>query len=522
MSYLRRGKIPLAHKISLLFGTAVLATIAVTLVFPQLQMTALNEQVMLIQAKQIALAAYQATDLGTPRWAQAAKELAWRWPVLAREADLPPTPPVLVRADGEVGGGFQQEAIDHLQTNPHQKYYWRLQDEGRLFRFAMGVRSHRTDPHPNALRGIIDVRFPTASNARAWNIAVTALAGASGAILAILAFYVVSQRLVLTPVRSLRRVAEEVTSGNLDVRSTIDSGDEFEELSDAFNDMLIHLKSAQEEQQKINRSLDVRLEELAEANVLLFESDRLKSEFLTNVTHELRTPLVSIIGFAELLRDAGEDPKTDRKRLTRFSANILISARNLLDIINDLLDLAKIESGVLELHITEFSIESLCRDMIDFVQPLVDKQNQRLLLEIEGSLALCRSDSGKIKQILYNLMSNAIKFTPTGGSVTLCVRVVDGDRFEMQVSDTGLGIAADQLELIFDKFSQVDASQTREHEGTGLGLAITREVVRMLGGTIGVQSVPGVGSTFSVVLPYRAQTDEANKHSPRESTGLVI
>jgi signal transduction histidine kinase len=380
----------------------------------------------------------------------------------------------------------------------------------------MAIRATEADPHPHRLRGIIDVRLPVRQEEGVWNSVVTVLAGASGAVLAILVFYLVTQRLVLSPVHTLRRVAERVTSGDTGVRPSIDSGDEFEELSDAMNEMLSHLKAAQEEQQKINRSLDIRLGELAETNVALYESNRLKSEFLANVTHELRTPLVSIIGFAELLRDAWESPDPDRERLSRYFQNILTSGRNLLDIINDLLDLAKIEAGKLELHLSEFSVAELCKDLIDFVCPLADKRNQRLTLQLDDPLPRCRGDAGKAKQILYNLLSNAVKFTPTGGAVSLTVRQSADDRIQMIVRDTGPGIAPDQRETIFEKFWQRDASQTREHEGTGLGLAITRDLVHMLGGTIRVESVEGQGSTFIVELPITV-TDE----TPRARVALA-
>lgn len=494
-------KISLARKISLLFGTAVLLTIAVTLVFPWMQMTALNEQAMLVQATQVASTAYQAVDLHQPDWRTAQRQLEQRWPLLVRELGLPLQKPRLVPDSPSVGPGFQRDAMDRLRRNPQQRHYWRIQNDGRLFRFAMAIRGAEADPHPHVLRGIIDVRLPIAQDEGVWNSVVTVLAGASGAVLAILVFYLVTQRLVLSPVHVLRRVAQKVTIGDIDVRASIASGDEFEALSDAFNDMLAHLKAAQEEQQKINRSLDIRLGELAETNVALFESNRLKSEFLANVTHELRTPLVSIIGFAELLRDAWENPKADRRRLARYTENILSSGRSLLDIINDLLDLAKIEAGKMEFHLSEFSISELCKDLIDFVRPLADKRNQRLDLRLAADLPRCHSDSGKIKQILYNLLSNAVKFTPTGGSVSLSVERNANDRVRLIVRDTGPGIPDDLRDAVFEKFRQLDASETREHEGTGLGLAITRELVHMLGGVIQLESEDGQGTTFIVELP---------------------
>lgn len=502
-------KVSLARKISLLFGTAVLLTIGVTLTFPWLQMTFLDKQALLLQAKRVAAVAYQAVDLQQPDWFASGKQLEERWDYLARELDLPGACPRLVLVDNH-GSGFHQDAIDRLMHHPDQRYYWQLQSDDRLFRFAMAIRATDVDPHPKALRGIVDVRLPVPQGLGVWNAVITVLAGASGAVLAMLVFYVVTQRLVLSPVHSLRRVAEKVTKGDIEVRSLIQSGDEFQALSETFNDMLAHLKAAQEEQKKINRSLDFKLGELSEVNIALFESAKLKNEFLANVTHELRTPMVSIIGFAELVRDAVQGADMDQKKLTRYAHNILNSGRNLLELINDLLDLAKIEAGELELHLSEFSINDLCRELIDFVMPLSDKRKQSLSLSMEDEFVMCYSDSGRIKQILYNLLSNAIKFTPMKGSISLGVIPEKTNRVRLSVCDNGPGIAQKDREKIFRKFQQLDAYETREYTGTGLGLAITKELVDKLGGQLELQSEPGKGSTFHVILPInlKKQVDQ--------------
>ncbi len=504
-------RMSLARKISLLFGAAVLLTIAVTLFFPWLHMAALNEQATLLQAKRVASTAFQAVDLREPNWESSKAQLRQRWPLLARELGLPLQRPQLVRDVAGMAPGFRRDAIERLRAHPEQRYYWRSQDHGRWFRFAMAVRGIEADRHPQILRGIIDVRLPTPQAPGVWSTVITLLAGASGAVLAILVFYMVSQRLLLSPVRQLQQVAEKVTTGDIAVRPSIRSGDEFEDLSEAFADMLTHVRKAQDEQEKINRSLDIRLGQLGETNVALYESNRLKSEFLANVTHELRTPLVSIIGFAELLRDASERPEDERKRLVRYAENILTSGRSLLEIINDLLDLAKIEAGKLPLHLTEFSMATLCTDLVDFVRPLADKRNQDLDLTIADNTPPCHNDSGKVKQILYNLLSNAIKFTPTGGSVSLTLERIDDQHVRMVVKDTGPGIPEEQQERIFEKFRQLDSSRTREFEGTGLGLAITKELVAVLGGSIAVESVEEQGSRFIVELPATVRTRPSAK-----------
>ena len=525
-------KVSLARKISLLLGTAVLLTIIATLAFPWVWMNELHWQAKLLEAKLVAHAARQAVDLNEPDWTAVNVQLRRRWPHLARELDLPADPPRCIEAgwkktlppehppldlrwgDALPSRGFLAEAISQLQYEPTRDYLWKIQDDGRVFRFALAVRGADADAHPDVLRGIIDVSLDIPRDITIWNSAITWLSAASGAVLAILVFYLVTQRVVLSKVNALRRVTEQVTTGSIEVRAHITSGDEFEQLAKAFNDMLTHLEAAQDDLQTINRSLDIRLGELAETNVALYESNRVKSQFLSNVSHELRTPLVSIIGFAELLRDAWESPRADRRRLARFAENILTSGRSLLDIINDLLDLAKIEAGKMELHLSEFSIAELCTDLIDFVRPLADKRAQQLTLKLGDGLPKFDSDSGKIKQILYNLLSNAVKFTPKQGSIHLAVRAGDNSLVELAVSDTGPGMTQEQQQAIFEKFRQLDSSRTREYEGTGLGLAITRELVLMLGGTIHVESEPGQGSTFSVQLPPVATPQTVHPRIP--------
>lgn len=502
-------RLPLARKISILFGMGVLLTIGVTLMFPLIQMNALNQEVSLMQAQGIAAAATLLVDLDQPDWGSAQGELEARWPAFARRAGLPAAVPQLV-AVPVAPGGFRAEAVERLTRNPQQRYCWQRQDEGRVFRYAMAIRGKETDAHPQVLRGIVDVKLKEdalspGSNSAFWNVVVTVLSGASGALLALLVFYLLTQRLVLSPVSILRGLAETVTRGDLEIRADIRSGDEFESLAGAVNDMLAHLRAAQEDLRKTNRSLDVRLGELAETNVALYESNRVKSEFIANVSHELRTPLVSIIGFAELLRDAWDNPAADRARLRRYSDNILTSGRSLLDIINDLLDLAKIEAGKMELHVSEFDLVELAGDLVDFVRPLADKKSQKLTLEAKEPALRMSSDSGKIKQILYNLLSNAVKFTPPEGSVWLTVEAVGAERVRMTVGDTGPGIPADQQQRIFDPFHQVDSSKTREFAGTGLGLAITRELVTGLGGTIRVESAAGAGALFVVEVPAQCR-----------------
>jgi signal transduction histidine kinase len=319
-----------------------------------------------------------------------------------------------------------------------------------------------------------------------------------------------------------------VAEGDLAIRSNVQTGDEFEQLSVNLNQMLERLRVSQEELKKANRLLDEKLEAMAESNVALYEANRLKSEFIATVSHELRTPLTSIIGFAELLREspatdgspAGTLPATatsapataagglatavNPDRTRRYAENILISGRILLEIINDLLDLARIEAGKVELRVETFSLGELCTTLADHLRPLADRKSVGLELQLDETLPPLPTDRGKLRQILFNLLSNALKFTPEGGHVILRTQRLDDHFVQLSIEDTGPGIAADQQQLIFEKFRQIDQSTTREHHGTGLGLAIAKELTTVIGGRIGVNSELGKGATFWLVLPTAA------------------
>jgi signal transduction histidine kinase len=334
-----------------------------------------------------------------------------------------------------------------------------------------------------------------------WNKAAIVAAAVLAGVLAVLVFYLITTKLILSPVKQLKGLARQVAGGDLEARSELKTGDEFEELAVAFNEMLASLDESQEELRRTNISLDTRLGELAEANVALFEANKLKSEFLANVSHELRTPLTSIIGFAELLRD---HPAGQEDRISRYVGNILGSGRMLLDLINDLLDLAKIEAGKLEVRISQVKLADICSDLVDFIRPLADKKQLDLVLDLPEEPPEIESDAGKIQQILYNLMSNAVKFTPARGRVRLAVDITEAGLVRIAVSDSGPGIPEEQRPDIFEKFRQIDASVTREHGGTGLGLAISKELTAMLGGTISVTSKAGEGATFTIELPKKA------------------
>lgn len=417
---------------------------------------------------------------------------------------------------------FHREAIVAMQHESGPNMMSRLTTgEGgeKIYQVLLAVRGADTPTQRRPLVGLIEMSVPTPEPQEIiWSRIILVLAGLLAGFFAILVFYLVSHKLILAPVRDLKALVTRVAEGDLAARSRIATGDEYEELSTAFNAMLNQLESSRNELETINRSLDTRLGELAETNVALFESNRLKSEFLANVSHELRTPLTSILGFADLLNETSQsDGNIDKGRLERYANNILQSGRMLLDIINDLLDLAKIEAGKIELHRSEFSVRDLCEALADFLKPMTDKKALGLTLRQDEHLPKMNSDAGKLRQILFNLLSNAIKYTPEGGQIQMEVRVLPGGgRLRFDVVDTGPGIAREDQERIFEKFRQLDSSKTREHGGTGLGLAISRELAQLLGGGIRVESEPGQGARFIVEVPV-----ECPKTSYRQVATLV-
>jgi signal transduction histidine kinase len=345
------------------------------------------------------------------------------------------------------------------------------------------------------------------------------LAGLLAGSLAIAVFYLITTRIILHPVRVLQETAEKVSRGDLNIRSDINTGDEFQQLAETFNTMLANLKTNADQLQTLNKNLDLKLGQLAESNVALYESNRLKSEFLANVSHELRTPLNSILGFAELLREtlvavgAAGDSKP-----SRYLQNILTSGRNLLELINDLLDLAKIEAGKMDVRSEPLSLGDLFEALGSVLKPLCEAKELAIASSAAADVPIIHTDPAKLQQILYNLLSNAIKFSPRGGSVELSASREDDASVRITVVDQGPGIEPEKQEMIFEKFRQVDAGVTREHGGTGLGLAIAKELTGLLGGTIGVRSVVGHGAAFWVILPLNIQAESKDVRARLELT----
>ncbi|HEV2414598.1 MAG TPA: response regulator [Candidatus Dormibacteraeota bacterium] len=256
------------------------------------------------------------------------------------------------------------------------------------------------------------------------------------------------------------------------------------------------------------RHLIVQLEE---SNRALQDANKHKSVFLANMSHELRTPLNAIIGFSELLGDA-RDGQFDEATRRRFLSQILTSGKHLLGLINDILDLSKVEAGQMELRLQTVSVAESVDQVMKTVEPLVSKKNLVLTSNVDG-VGDILADAGKLRQMLLNLISNAIKFTPEGGNVTIgALRLKD--RVEISVADTGIGIAEPEQKQIFQEFHQVDQGPGRKHEGTGLGLALTKRFALLHGGDVRVTSRLEKGSVFTITLPVRASVLPAPEPVP--------
>src|SRR5258706_234989 len=252
---------------------------------------------------------------------------------------------------------------------------------------------------------------------------------------------------------------------------------------------------------KIARDITERrqADEALRARNLAQAANRMKSEFLANMSHELRTPLNGIIGFSEFLVD--EKPGQLNAKQKEYLNDILNSGRHLLQLINDVLDLSKVEAGKMELFPESFSLSKSMDEVCAVVSPLAKKKNVAIDKDISRAVENVTLDQQKFKQVLFNLLSNAVKFTDGGGRAEIMAAPYDARRLLLEVRDTGCGINTEDFDKLFIEFQQLDSGTDRRYEGTGLGLALTKKIVEFQKGSISVESKPGKGSTFTVVLP---------------------
>jgi signal transduction histidine kinase len=551
--------ISLANKCLLLFGTAVILIIVAALSVPWVRMNSIVDEAQFDTSRQ----------------------LVTEWQARIAEAGGPP-PKTDTVAEGRIShltveeagkreedAWFIERALERFEQPPgpdggrptqYDEAWW----DGTTRRY-WHARALRTSD--GAFTGILLLVRPSPAAARqivvntAYMLSAALIAGG----VAILVFYLITDKIILGPVRTLKETAEQIREGELATRSSISTGDEFEELAETFNQMVEALATSQNQLRAINASLDLKLNELAERNVELYELARLKGEFLANVSHELRTPLNSILGFADLLIEtaereaaAGDDSSRLSKR-RRYLENIVTASRSLLEMINGLLDMAKAEAGRMEIRIEPMNVKDACDGLMALMRPVADRAGVELLLEAADDLPTIETDTKKFQQILFNLLSNAIKFTgaaagaeaatdqpasegappsrPDGQLAPLAapgsaVAVASGrparvtlraerlfgragegpgaeDRVRVSVIDTGPGIAPEDRAVIFEKFRQLEGGHTRKHPGTGLGLAICKELTSLLQGEIHVDSELGRGSMFSIILPLRIDPERA-------------
>jgi len=314
---------------------------------------------------------------------------------------------------------------------------------------------------------------------------------------AILGYYLVSY--TNRSLKRLKKGTERIGSGDLNYRiNNIDDTGELGDLANAFNEMSDKLRNAIYDVRKARDAAD--------------KANAAKSIFLANVSHELRTPLNAIIGYSEMLQDELGDRETvDRDQFRQDLGTIGKSGQQLLSLIDDILDLSKIETGKMSLHCEKFDAADLIHQACDVITPLLRKKNNELRIESLRKLPSLYNDAAKFRQIFTNLLSNANKFTDNG-HITIRARELPKRRgwLEFTVQDTGIGMSEEQLGRVFDAFVQADSSTSANYGGTGLGLSICRSFCELMGGSISVRSTVGVGSTFTVRLPTDpASTREA-------------
>lgn len=536
--------ISLANKCQLLFGLALLVILVAALSVPWFRMQRVVERGQFEIADQLAEA-----------WLTGMIQLGAEAAERAADDRIPDTPTSLHATGMEIrmipltaaearsrNDAFLSSNLERFKQSPKESVpgglrAWDTAGQTLKYRYLRAIfesdleaaavtgrtnRERRSLPISDNLWGVllIERSADEAAAELTFNRAYIILSGLFALAIAILVFYFITTKLILSPVRVLRDAAERVSRGDLYIRSDIATGDEFEELSNTFNLMLANLKSSQDQLRQINKSLDLRMNELMQSNTVLAQGNRLKSEFIANVSHELRTPLNSILGFAEVVSEleAGEPESPARAKKIKYLMNIINSGRALLEMINDLLDLAKIEAGRLEINVEPTSVRDVCESLATLIRPQADKKKIVLTVSVPETMPLIETDAGRMQQIIFNFLSNAVKFTPESGSIRLwSQRTHDHEKGELvriSVTDTGPGIRSEDQAMIFEKFRQLDQGHARQYSGTGLGLAICRELSALLGGSIELESRPGEGSTFSLILPLHLKQKSAQPLMP--------
>src|SRR5262252_3475989 len=436
----------------------------------------------------------------------AALDLAWL-SALARQAGLVPGPMLtVIDRHGTILARYPDEGkwVGKLMPEPSvlnailtQQGNGMIDAPGtdgipRLFSFApFGSAAQSANAYVSV--GIpAAVAFAGVNRILARNLAILALVTC----LALAAAWVGGNLFIVRQIQALVGATKRVAAGELGVRTGLPQGQgELSQLASAFDRMAESLERAHE-QRLLEEELRRKNYQLEQQNLAILEANRLKTEFVSMVSHELRTPLTSIQGYAELLL---EDERMDdevRESLTIVKKN----ADRLLVMINDLLDLSRIEAGRVDLHRTSLDLTCLISEVARSLRPLIEAKRQRLRLDLGDALPAVWADADRVTQILTNLISNAHKYTPVEGSITVAAQRDDGF-VRVDVSDSGIGLSPEDQAQLFTKFFRADDRSGQAGRGTGLGLVITRLLVELHGGRITLSSAPGRGSTFSFTLP---------------------
>ena len=325
-----------------------------------------------------------------------------------------------------------------------------------------------------------------------------------GLVLAWLASLVLARRMV-TPIETLQAGAARIGGGDLDHPIEIRTGDELQALAEEFNRMTAQLRESyaglEKKVEERTSDLNVALAQLEEKGLELETVSRHKSEFLANMSHELRTPLNAIIGFSEVLREQMFGELNEAQMA--YVGDVLEAGQHLLSLINDILDLSKVEAGRMELELGDVSVPHALNSGLTMHGERASRGGVTLALDLDPDIGVIQADERKLRQVIFNVLSNAVKFTPSGGRVDVSAVVADG-MVEVAVADTGPGIAPEDRERIFDEFQQARGpSSSASREGTGLGLTLSRKFIELHGGRLWVESEPGVGSIFRFTLPLK-------------------
>lgn len=372
------------------------------------------------------------------------------------------------------------------------------------------------------LRGAISVIIPKEIAEQQFAATIIFFATTTSvSILMIVAIIFLTTGKLMRPIERLTATVAAITrTGDLTTKVDILSKDEVGQLGRAFNDMSTKLQSTYA---TLEQRIAEKTAHLQQAVLALERANKMKSEFLANMSHELRTPLNAIIGFAEVLRDKIAGDLNEEQ--TDFVNDIHSSGSHLLQMINDILDLSKIEAGKMELQYGVFPVPAAIEEVYTIIKGLASKKHLELKTVILTDMKSIEADRVKFKQVLYNLLSNAIKFTPENGKIVLEAGVME-DMLQVSVSDTGIGMKSDDQQKVFKEFWQADSSFARKYEGTGLGLALTKRIVEMHGGKIWFESEYGKGSIFSFSLPVKAavKTTEPKeiKAKPRQTIPVGV